>query len=91
MKKIAFAWITEVIDFDNREEAIAFVRDNQGKRWNFKDYKEEGYKTDSNDLYGRFILHTSTKNGTFAFKDKEVKEFWTVQVNKPYGNYNSGW
>ena len=103
MKKIAFAWVTEIIDFDKREEAISFVKDNQNKGWMFTDYQpelyaqmpysfEEDYEAKMEKYYGKFTLHTKPTDGTlYAFGNKEVAEFWTVEVRKPYGKYNSGW
>lgn len=103
MKRVAFAWITEIIDFDNKEEAIFFVENNQNKGWLFTDYKpelyiqepysfEENYKAKMEEYYMKFILHTSSADGSlYVFNNKDVKEFWTVEVRKPYGKYNSGW
>ena len=103
MKKVTFAWITEVIDFDDYKEAIRFVSENQDKGWLFNDYEpevysqkpfsfEEDYTSKLEKYLNKFILHTEPKDGTiYSFRDKEVKEFWTVEVRKPYKEYNTGW
>lgn len=103
MKKVAFAWITEIIDFDKKEEAISFVKDNQNKGYIFKDYQpevysrepysfEENYEAKMEEYYGKFVLHTEATDGSsYVFGKREVAEFWTVEVRKPYGKYNSGW
>ena len=103
MKRVAFAWITEIIDFDNYKEATDFIQKNQGKGWLFTDYQpnvyirepysfEEDYESKMEKYLDKFILHTESKDETiYCFHDKEVTEFWTVEVRKPYGKYNSGW
>ena len=102
MKKIAFAWVTEVIDFDNYEEAIRYVQTNLHKGWNFRDYCpneyiEKPYYSDAQyhvkmgKYLSQFVHHTWSDGTTYSFKNKEVKEFWTVEVRKPYGKYNTGW
>ena len=102
MKKVAFAWVTEVIDFDNYEEAISYVQNNlhkgwQFRRWNPKEYIEKPYYPDTQyhvkmeEYLNQFVAHTKENKTIYTFKDKEVKEFWTVEVQKPYGKYNTGW
>lgn len=42
MKRIAFAWITEVIDFDTKEKAIDYVsKSMKAKKYWFKSSKPE--------------------------------------------------
>lgn len=103
MKKVAFAWVTEIIDFDKRDEAISFVKDNQGKGYLFTDYQpelysrepysfEEDYEAKMEEHYGKFVLHTEATDGSlYVFGNKDVSEFWSVEVKKPYGKYNTGW
>lgn len=103
MKKVTFAWITEIIDFDNHKEAINFILKNQDKGWLFTDYQpnvyiqkpfsfEEDYESKMEKYLDKFISHTEPKDGTiYCFNNKEVKEFWTIEVRKPYRKYNSGW
>lgn len=103
MKRVAFAWVTEIIDFDKKEEAISFVKDNQNKGYMFKDYQpelylnhpysfEEDYETKIEKYYGKFVLNTKANDGSlYVFGSKDVSEFWTVEVRKPYGKYNTGW
>lgn len=102
MKKIAFAWLTEIIDFDNYYDAISYLENNQDKNWKFRDFHpkifaEKPYHHD--DCYyvkmerylNKFINHTELDGLTVDFGDKEVNEYWTVEVQKPYGKYNTGW
>ena len=103
MKRVAFAWVTEIIDFDKRDEAISFVRNNQGKGYLFTDYQperysrepfsfEEDYEAKMEEHYGKFVLHTEATDGSlYVFGNKDVSEFWSVEVKKPYGKYNTGW
>lgn len=102
MKKVAFAWVTEVIDFDNYEEAIRYVQINLHKGWKFRDYcpkeyiekpyyPDDQYHVKMEKYLSQFVHHTWEDGTIYAFKDKEVKEFWTVEVQKPYGKYNTGW
>lgn len=102
MKKIAFAWITEIIDFDNYYDAISYLENNQDKNWKFRDfhpkvYAEKPYHHDEcyyvkmERYFNKFINHTELDDLTVDFGDKEVNEYWTVEVQKPYGKYNTGW
>lgn len=102
MKKVAFAWITEIIDFDNYEEAISYVEKNLYKGWKFRECNPKGYiekpyypdmqyHTKMEKYLAQFVDHTKEDETIYTFKDKEVKEFWTVEVQKPYGKYNAGW
>lgn len=102
MKRVSFAWITEVIDFDSRSEAIKFVENNLDKGWLFHDYNPDkyinkpysfdaDYQIKMEEYLSKFIAHTQSNGTTYSFGNKDVREFWTVEVQKPYGKYNSGW
>ena len=62
-----------------------------------KEYIEKPYYPDTQyhikmeKYLAQFVHHTKAYGTTYDFKGKEVKEFWTVEVQKPYGKYNTGW
>ena len=102
MKRVAFAWVTEIIDFDSYYDAISYLENNQDKGWKFRDFhpKEYAEKPYNHDVcyhvkmaryLEKFINHTDADGMTYAFGDKDVEEYWTVEVQKPYGKYNCGW
>lgn len=118
MKRVSFAWVTKVIDFDNENQAIDYVRKNfSGKNWNFKkyadyDYSEyekllecqlealKKYRENKNERdyerycdikritekieYGQYVNH-------YQINDGNMEEYWSVEVQMPYGKYNTGW
>lgn len=79
------------------------MENNLHKGWKFnasnpKEYVEKPYYPDTQyhdkmeKYLNQFIYHTKESGEiTYTFKDKEVKEYWTVEVQKPYGKYNTGW
>lgn len=103
MKRVAFAWVTKIIDFETYQEACDYVINGlKNKPWNFKEQNdtgiysmpfsfEENYQERLNQYAGRYIYHTSADSSTYCFGNKEVTEYWSVEVNIPYGKYNSGW
>lgn len=102
MEKVAFAWITEIIDFDSYYDAVSYLENNQDKGWKFrdfhpKDYAEKPYfhdkcyHTKMAKYLEKFIQHTELDGLTVDFDGVDVDEYWTVEVQKPYGNYNCGW
>lgn len=102
MKKVAFAWVTEILDFDNYDEAITYVQNNLHKGWKFRNcnpmeyfeephYPDTQYHTKMEKYLAQFVHHTKPDGMTYDFRGKEVTEYWTVEVQKPYGKYNAGW
>lgn len=100
--KVSFAWVTEIIDFNSYYEAVSYVENNEEKNWKFRDfhpkeYAEKPYFHDTNyhvkmERYlNKFISHTELDGLTFEIDGVEVKEYWTVEVQKPYKDYNCGW
>lgn len=85
-KRIAFAHIEFVIDFDSKEEARKYIRENQGKGWNFEPnrtgYTSKPYSFDDEDTWNKWC-------DEHIFQ--QDKNNWTVTVRKPYGKYNPGW
>lgn len=74
MKKVVFAWIEEIIDFDTRENAEKYFIEGRNKGWQFNP-KNGGYLTFEDCVY---------RNGNTELP-------WSLQVEKPYGNYYPGW
>ena len=102
MQKVAFAWVTEIIDFDSYYDAISYLENNQDKGWKFRDfhprdYVEKPYHHDTcyhvkmARYFEKFINHTELDGLTVDIGGIEVNEYWTVEVQKPYGEYNCGW
>lgn len=86
MKRIAFAHIEFVIDFDSYEEALKYVRDNQGKGWHFEEQQ-------SNDMIyiPSFLDDEQAWNKWYDRYIYPQDENWIVVVRKPYRDYNPGW
>jgi hypothetical protein len=89
MKRVSFAWVTEVIDFDNHNEAIKFVQNNLDKGWLFHDYNPDKYATKPYDHEEDYQIKMEEYLSKFVTQSDE--ELWTVQVQKPYGKYECGW
>ena len=80
MKKVAFAWITEWVDFTDYDEAIKYIKNNSNKGWRFVVPSVDHYTGYSAEVNAEKIVY---ENGGDVFK-------YTVQIEKPYRSYNMG-
>lgn len=56
MKRVVFAWVTVVLDFDSKEELEKYKLDNYDKGWHFGDESiNEGFYTlEVHRKYGKY-------------------------------------
>ena len=80
MKRVAFAWISEWVDFSNRDEAVEYVKKNADKGWRFIVPNVTTYMGYSAEVNAESIVY---ENGNVEYP-------YTVQLEKPYGKYNMG-
>jgi len=77
MKRVAFAWVTEWVDFTKITEAIDYAKAERAKGHRIVNYLNEYAYTEYE------IVEAIYENGNDEYK-------WTVRVEKPYKKYNMG-
>lgn len=87
-KRIAFAHIEFVIDFDNYEEAVKYLKDNQGKGWHFEPNNSSG---GSMFAPSKYAGEEEWNKWCSEYIYQQDENSWTIVVRKPYRDYNPGW
>lgn len=70
MKKVVFANVEFTLDFTSKEEAIKYVRDNQGKGWFF-----EPISPDENG-YDKFVYKQRDEDSWTVIVRKPYKNYY---------------
>lgn len=97
MKKTTFAWLTEVIDFDNLEEALRFIAEHNNKSaFMFTDVNDSD--VDGSMLvgeyavlfaeYGKYVTYQDYK---CIFGEKVVDGYYSVEMKSRYKDFECGW